>query len=376
MKKQVEKIHHSMLVVDLHSDSVISHKLGRDLLARSDWGHLDVPRLKEGGINLQIFASFIEPNLAGKEAYDRAVELIRLLLELISRSEDLNLCTTPDQVSTIVKDEKIAAMLSIENGSAINNDIANVDQFHSMGVRCVTLVHTKTNDLSSSSSDSGSNLDGLTEFGRLVVGRMNELGMIVDISHASVGAVDETLQASLFPIIASHSCVHAICQHDRNLTDEQIRKIAAKGGLIGVNFCGRFLTNDHNSLSIDFDNANAKELSLVHHLTGGGCSSSEFEENRAAYFQFIERLRKAMLPAQVTLEHVVDHIDYIVKIGGVEAVGIGSDFDGIPLAPIGLEDCSKMPKLTNELDQRGYKSGEIEKILGQNFMRVFRDISR
>ncbi len=366
-----EQKNHDKIVADLHCDTVLFLRSGRDFKVRNKQGHIDLPRLHEGGVNIQMFASFIDPELCGEKAFIRANELIGLLRSEFSESEDICLCRSSDDVYEAVRKKSIAALLAIENGTAINSDLSNLNLFYSHGVRSITLVHTRTNDICSSSSDPKSKFDGLTDFGRDVVTRMNELGMIVDISHASAGAVRDTLAISIAPIFASHSCAYAICQHDRNLADEQIRAIAEKGGMIGVNFCGRFLSNDRNILGTKYDMANLEDIKLVRHLTGGGCTKKEFDQKSDQYYEIVLRLKNAMKAAPVTVKTVVDHIDHIVNIGGIDAVGIGSDFDGIPLAPDGLDDCSKLPNLAIELERRGYKPDAIEKILAQNFMRVF-----
>lgn len=370
-----EQLHKRALVADLHADTVLFMQTGRDMAVENKHGHIDIPRLIEGGVNVQLFTSFIDPALNGREAFDRANKLIALLHKRFSGSEDISICLTPGDLREVVAHNSIAAILAIENGSAINSELENVDWFYSKGVRCITLVHTKTHDFCSSSSDSRSSFDGLTEFGREVIGRMNDLGMIVDISHASKGAVSDALAASSNPIIASHSCAWELCKHDRNLTDEQIKSIADKGGMIGMNFCGRFLSDERNRLGSEFDRANPEDIALVHHLTSGDCSKDEFDAKSEQYYDLILRLKKAMKAAPVNVRTVVDHIDHMVKIGGIDAVGLGSDYDGIPLAPDQLEDCSKLPNITIELDRRGYKTAAIEKILGLNFMRLFEAVS-
>ena len=197
---------------------------------------------------------------------------------------------------------------------------------------------------------------------------MNELGMIVDISHASPAAVQEVLKISDDPIIASHSCVYALCDHDRNLTDEQIKAIAANGGVIGVNFFEGYLSQEYNDLVRAFEKEHKAEIDSVEDLFYG--TENWSAEKRKLYAPLTDRIKQL----DIDVSTVVDHIDHIIRLVGPDYAGLGSDFDGVHRLPEGLEDCSKLPNITRELAARGYSEADIRKILGGNFMRVFRQV--
>ena len=364
------KLHNEALVADLHSDTALRMvEEGFDFSKRDTTGHMDLPRLKEGGVDLQVFACWLDTDTPIEKCRPTVDELLDSLDSQIGRNPDkIAVCRTASEAEDIIGSGRIAAFLAIENGVAISNDVDNLQHFYDRGVRYMTLTHTESNDWCISSADNTPAFDGLTDFGREVVRKMNELGMIVDVSHAHPSAVAEVLKITSAPIIASHSCVYELCPHDRNLTDDQIRAIARNGGVIGINFYTGYLSKEFNDLDRAFD--------LEH--------KAEIDSFKALYPDHVER-RRAMRPLyaefnrkvhslEIDYNLILDHIDYIVNLVGPDYVALGSDFDGVHRIPEGIDDCSMMPNITKGLVERGYSEEDINKILGENFMRVFRQV--
>ncbi|UCC44678.1 MAG: dipeptidase [Candidatus Zixiibacteriota bacterium] len=375
MLQRAIQLHADALVADMHCDTVLYVKAGRDLSLWNDDGHVDIPRLRAGGVNLQLFACFVHSSLKGIDAVRRAEELLDLLEHELNRNKQtIGLCTTAEEAREIIADGRIAVVLGIENGQAINSDLKTLESYYRRGVRCMTLTHTASHEWCSSSSDAGSELDGLTGFGRDVVRRMNDLGMLIDVSHVSPGAVEDVLKVSRDPIVASHSCVQALCDHDRNLTDAQIRAIAESGGLIGVNFCGDFLSQERCAVSSKFIGDHPTQFEQVDRLMSGEYEASEYTARCSELDGFLKGWQGVVREMPTTVSTVADHIDHIVRLVGADHVGIGSDFDGISFPPDRLSDCSQFPNLTEELIRRNYTEADIRKILGGNFMRVFSEV--
>jgi len=353
----------------MHSDTVLKMKPGFEMAERHADGHMDIPRLRDGGVDLQVFACWLATETPRDSCVARVDELIdRLELEAARNDTALTICRNAGEAEKAIGEGKIAAVIGIENGVAIAGDLANLDHFYDRGARYMTLTHTASNEWCISSADTAPAFHGLTDFGREVVHRMNELGMMVDVSHASVDAVEEILKVTTAPVIASHSCVHALCGHDRNLTDEQIRAVAEGGGVIGVNFYNGYLSGEFKRRSDSLWDAHSGQIDSLKDL---------YTDNDSLLREAIRPIRAgiyAQLEGLVDVGTVVDHIDYIIKLVGPDHVGFGSDFDGVPNMPDGLDDCSSLPNITAELIRRGYSDQDIAKILGGNFVRVFREV--
>lgn len=310
-------LHREAIVVDLHSDTLLdvaSRK--RDVAVRGTAGHIDLPRLRDGGVDVQVFAVFIPPRDAGR-GFRRATELLDAFDALARTRRELAPAGTVDAIEQAVKAGRVAAVLSVENGSALDGDLANLDRLHARGVRILSLTWNRSNDLADGAIEETHG--GLTPLGRRVLARMRELRMVVDVSHLSEKAFWDVLEATAGPIIATHSNAAGLTPHPRNLTDRQLRALAARDGVVGVNFYPTF--------------------------TGGA-----------------------------TIGHVLAHVDYLVKIAGVNHVALGSDFDGFSDTVAGLEDVSRLPALTSGLVARGYSAEDIRKVLGGNALRVFRTV--
>lgn len=315
-------IHEQSMVCDTHVDTLGKVLNGLDFGKRSESGHVDLVRLKEGAVNVQIFACWIAPKFAPDNAIKRTLTLIdQMNQELEKYPDKIALAKTADEIEQNYESGKIAAILSIEGGHAIQGEISALRIFYQLGVRGMTLTWNNHNELADSSKKPKED-GGLTELGRTVVQEMNRLGMLIDISHSSEKTFWDTIECSEAPIIASHSNAKSLCNHRRNLTDKMIEAIGEHKGYIGINFFPDFLTSS----------------------------------------------------GQASLDDVLDHIDYMVELAGIDCVGLGSDFDGISKVPVGLEDCSKMPNITSGMIERGYLDWEVRKILGRNFLRVFREV--
>ena len=357
------------LVVDPHSDAILSHIRGRSLEKRSDKGHVDFIRLAEGGVDVQFFALWPSPKYKSEnKMFEWTVTLLDSLQAVVSRNPDkIRLCRTPDEIERTVAENKICACIGIEGGTAIENSLDKLVYFYDHGVRYLGLTWNDSPDWASSAKDETDpgwkGEKGLTDFGRQVIRKMNELGMIVDLSHSGEQTFYDVLKESSKPVICSHSCVYNICPHFRNLKDAQLKALAKNGGVIFINFYPGYLVKDFDEV---YSMARKEATAIQDSLKKTG-SKEKFD--RAA---FIHQRIDPLMPDVGTL---VDHIDYVVNLIGDDHVGIGSDFDGISVTPIGLEDVTKMPEIAKELLRRGYSRKSAEKILGKNFMRVFRAVS-
>lgn len=324
-----------MIICDAHCDTVDRVLEGFDLGTRSGLGHVDIPRLIEGGVKVQVFACCVgEPGKPPGYYKDIAKKKIdALLLQFEKHSPFIELALTLEDIQRINRDGNISAIIAIEGGQAIEDDIDLVQHFYELGVRIMTLTWRSTNWADASQERMKHN--GLTDFGKSVVKEMNRLGMIVDVSHASDKTVWDVIGVTSDPIIASHSCAKAICDHPRNLGDDLIKAIAEHEGVICVNFYSMFLDKD-----------------------------------------FKDRSKMGLKPTVPSMDKVIDHIEHIISVGGIDCVGLGSDFDGMNQPPTGLEDVSKMPMIAEGLLGRGYTGEEIAKIMGGNFLRVFGQVCR
>jgi membrane dipeptidase len=314
-----EKLHRQAVVVDGHIDTLLEIVNGKvsGIGERNSLIHVDLPRLKEGGVGVQFFAAFIEPAYKPERALKRTLQLIsRFHREIQMNQDQIALALSYKDIETILAKNKIAAILSIEGGEGISGDLGILHTFYLLGVRAIGLTWNERNDIAEGVGEKHAN-GGLTTFGRQVVTEMNRLGMLVDVSHLTERGFWDVIEVSQKPIIASHSNAYEQCAHVRNLRDDQIKALAANGGVMGMNFAPPFIDAEHADIA-----------------------------------------------------RLVDHIDHIVTLVGPDHVGLGSDFDGIPSTPQGLEDVSTLPRITQALLDRGYSDADVLKVLGGNFMRV------
>jgi membrane dipeptidase len=360
----VHRIQSKVLGVDTHNDTVQRViYFNADLGKRSSEGMIDFPRLREGGIHVPFFALWVPTYYKGSEAVRRTLDLRDAMQRVLDKYPDqIELAISAHDIERIVGHKKIAAVLTLEGGHQIADDLAVLRMYRRMGVLSMTLTHFRNNNWADSSTDKPEH-NGLTDFGKQVVREMNAIGMIVDISHVSDKTFYDVLGVTTKPVIASHSSCRALSDVPRNMTDDMLRALARNGGVVGVNFSAAFLNQqDAENLKKKTTQENALEPDVT------GAALDEFA--RKQYLTDYATIRTG----HATLDDAANCIDHIVKVAGIDHVGIGSDFDGIPDVPAGLEDVSKIPNLTAALLKRGYSEVDIEKIMGGNLMRVLRQV--
>ena len=371
LSTRAREFHFSSLVFDTHADTPQRMLFDQfDLGKRDPEGCADIPRLREGGVGAIFFALWVPVEITGIAATQRARDLLAATLKQIEiHGEDLALALSADEIRAVRMENKIAVMLGVEGGHAIDSNLEVLREFYQRGVRYMTLTHNAATEWADSSNDEPRH-NGLTDFGKQVIQEMNRLGMLVDISHVSDRTFYDVLETSRAPVIASHSCCRALCDAPRNLDDAMMQALASRGGVIHITFHVGFLSQEY---------ANASRALALEISSNEQAVSKKFGENEARNLMELQRLsnesiRAGKLP-QVSWEKIVDHIDHAVRIAGADHVGIGSDFDGA-FMPAGMEDASKFPQLTEGLLKRGYGEAGIRKILGLNTVRVMSDAQR
>ena len=369
ISERAKKLHFSSIVIDTHDDTTQRFfDAGFDLGARNALGSIDIPRMKEGGLGAIFFSIWIPSKTTGQEAVKRALAQIDAVHEQVRKhSSDLMLVTTAEGIREAHKHGKIAALIGVEGGHMIASDLGVLRRYAALGARYMTLTHSGNAEWADSSTAKPEH-NGLSEFGKDVVREMNRLGMIVDVSHVSDKTVADVLAVSKAPVFASHSDCRAICDAPRNMTDDMIRALAAKGGVIQINYHVGFLSQEFRNAEKahpEWDKAIALE---VQKRCGDrqGCQLIEGDRVTREY------VLRGDLP-RVDWTKIIEHIDRAVKIAGIEHVGLGSDFDGANM-PFGMEDVSKLPQITNALLEKGYSEGDVKKILGENTLRVMAEV--
>lgn len=335
MEESVFRLHREAAVVDTHCDTLKclmpAFTLPRNsqwddrsdvgMGTRSDLGHIDIPRLREGGVDCQVFAISSVRDRTRPYALRTAMEMIDIFYRECEKHKDaIEPVTTHGGIMKAETEGKVAAMLSIEGADVIEGKIGMLRVFHRLGVRMVGLVHSLRNELADGVADDRTK-GGLSELGIQAVEELNRLGVLIDVSHLSDVGFWDLMDVAKGPVMASHSNSRSVCHHPRNMTDEMIEAMADRGGVMGMNFAPSF----------------------VH-------------------------------PTQATVQGIVDHIDHIVDLVSPDHVGLGSDFDGIPYTPVGLEDVTRMPNITAELVERGYVEEDVRKILGENHLRLIKEV--
>lgn len=321
-----EDLHRRSIVIDAHCDTALLAAEGKyNLAERHGDHHLDFPRMREGGVTAQIFAVFVEPRYLPAQATRRALQVIDAVYRQVDASEgSARLITRTADIEAAKADGALGVILGLEGAEALEGDLGVLRMFYRLGVRNIGLTWNLRNQAADGVAEARTG-GGLTTFGVALVEEMNRLGIVADIAHLSPAGVEDVLAISQSPVIASHANARAVCDHRRNLTDAQLEKIARNGGVVGVTFVPAFVD-----------------------ATDGGA----------------------------TLQRILDHIDHMVRVMGDDHVGLGSDFDGFfgEEKTVGLEDVSRMPAITAGLLERGYSEASVEKILGGNFLRVFRQV--
>lgn len=368
-------IHRRAIAIDMHADTV--QRLvdeGVDLDQKLADGHLDAVRMREGGLDAQFFSIWVEPQYyggGGPRAIARAdaqIAAVRALAE--KHPETWSLATSAADIRRLAGEGKLAALLGLEGGYALDERLEMVERYYRMGVRYMSPAWSVSTSWAGSSGDAAGGTRGLNEFGRAVIREMNRLGMMIDVSHVSDKTFWDILNTSTEPVIATHSNARVIAPVARNLDDEQIRALAAKGGVCCVVFYPAFVEPGWNEKK---ERVDAEIATLVD--AAGRNASGAGSQKRMARDRVREREYARRLPA-VTVARVADHIDHIVRLVGVDHVGIGSDFDGIQAVPRDLSSVADLPNLTAELFRRGYSEPDIAKILGGNILRVLEEVER
>ncbi|MBA3242433.1 MAG: dipeptidase [Acidobacteria bacterium] len=369
-------VHRAAVAIDMHADTVqFIIDDGADINQRLTTTHLDAVRMKEGGLDAQFFSVWVEPEsygLKGERAVERADEQVAAVHALAERHpETWMLATSAADIRRAKEEGKLAALIGLEGGYAIDEKIENVERYYRMGVRYLTPTWTASTSWAGSSGDTAGRTRGLNDFGRQVIREMNRLGMLVDVSHVSDKTFRDMVETSSKPVIATHSNARAIADVPRNLTDEQIRALAAKGGVVCVVFYPAFVEPGWRELKERVD----AEIAPLVREAGRSAVAGRGSFRRIARDRVREREYLKRMPA-VPLARLVDHIDHIVRLVGVEHVGLGSDFDGIQATPRDLSSVADLPNLTAELLRRGYSQEDVHKILGGNILRVMEEVER
>jgi membrane dipeptidase len=366
-----KKIHDHAIVIDGHNDILTA---GVDSAYRFDSNltgkaQSDLQRAKKAGIDVQVFSVWCDGDK--KNAFSYANQQIDTLYAWAQRNPTkMKLVFTPNDLEESIKQKELGAMIGIEGGHMIENDLNKLDSFYKRGVRYMTLTWNKTLLWASSAKDETRGTvpnpkKGLNDLGKQIVTRMNELGMMIDISHLGEQSFWDVMSITTKPVIASHSCVYNLCPVYRNLKDEQIKAIAKKGGIVMINFYPAFLDSSWKRKADEFDQEHKQEEDSITRLS---------DETTMVHYLYAKYPTQMHDMDRVPIKLVIDHIDYIVKLVGVDYVGLGSDFDGMDDISQGLEGNGVLdfPKITKAMEGRGYKKKDIEKILGGNFIRVFK----
>jgi len=376
LAQKAARIHNAVFTIDTHCDTPMN-LYGSDFNAserhdaKTTDSKVDLPRMKEGGLDAQFWAVFLSQGKRTDEGHananKKAFEIIKAIKKSVEAAPQLaQLAKTPEAGYEIEKTGKRAIYIGIENGYAIAHDLSMIEKFWQLGVRYITLCHTLNNDICDSSTDKkGPEYNGLSPFGVEVVKEMNRTGMIIDVSHISDSSLYDVLRISKVPIIASHSCSRAMCDNPRNLTDEGLRAIAKNGGVIQMCILTDYVKTQGPNPARD----SARAALRVKYNNFQGLTKDQEKEGNAEWHKIARDFPQKL----ATVKDVVDHIDHIVKVAGIDHVGIGTDFDGGGEVS-GCYDVSEMGNITLELVKRGYTEEQIRKIWGGNFMRVFKAV--
>jgi membrane dipeptidase len=361
---RAQQLSRKAIGVDSHIDTVQRVLvMGEDLGKRWDVGHVDIPRLREGGIHAPFFALWVPVYFPGAEAIRRTLDLRDAMQSLFDAHKDkIELATSASDIERIVKTNKIAAFLTLEGGHTIDDDLRVLRMYYQLGIRSMTLTHSRNNNWADSATDKPAH-NGLTDFGKEVVREMNRLGMIVDVSHVAEKTFYDALAVTTKPVMLTHSSMRAISDVPRNVTDEMLWALAKNGGVVGITFGEGFINpKDQEALRADIETETTAPF-----MTGRALDDYAAED--------VRKLFGTRVKVASTVADVADHIEHAVRVAGIDHVGIGSDFDGVSGPPNGLDDVSKMPALIAELMTRGYSDRDLKKILGGNTLRVIREVT-
>ena len=367
-------VHFGSIVVDTHNDVVQRILAGEDISGRTRHGHSDLPRFKEGGLGVEVFSIWVPPEKTSPTFYIQANQQIDSIESFVKRNPSaVGFARTAREAEQLVSQGKLAAMMGMEGGHPLQNSIKRLEHFYRRGVRYMTLTWNNSTSWATSAKDEDELRDslrhkGLTALGRRIVLKMNELGMIVDVSHVGQQTFWDVIKTSRKPVIASHSSAWALCHNRRNLKDDQLKAIAKSGGLVSINFAPWFIDSTFAAKEREMRRRNKARIDSFQATLKGDAFLNDMAVT--------EFLRDEYKPIRPSLQTLIDHFDYVVKLIGVDYVGIGSDFDGISVTPSGMDDVTFLPNITRELLKRGYSETDVKKILGENFLRVLREVER
>jgi membrane dipeptidase len=369
---RAKQLHDRAIVIDSHDDT--TQRLVYDktfkIDARNTNGNIDIPRMREGGLDALFFSIWVPSDVTGPPAVKKAMDQIDAVREAARlHPNDFLLATTAADVRRAVAERKIAALMGMEGGHMIDDDMRLLRNYAALGVRYLTLTHFKNNNWADASTDKPAH-NGLTAFGKDVVRELNRLGVMVDISHVADKTFYDALAITTAPVIASHSSCRAIANHPRNMTDDMLRALAKNGGVVMINYHAGFLSEEFRVASEKKSGNIVAKMAAMSKKCGGNEACTTMEGERID--------REAMMSGElpnVGWEKIVEHIDHAVKVAGADHVGLGSDFDGATM-PIGMEDASKLPKITDALLKKGYSETDVQKILGGNILRVMEQVDR
>lgn len=362
-------LHSRSIVIDTHADTPQRLVFDDfDLGVRHSDGSIDIPRMRDGGLSAIFFAIWVPSTVTGPWAVQRAlIQIDAVCRQVQLHGEDLALARTAAGIRRASAAGKIAVLMGVEGGHMMNGDVEVLRQYASLGVSYMTLTHVRNTDWADASTDKPAH-DGLSDFGKTVVGEMNRLGMIVDVSHASDNAFDDVLAVSRAPVFASHSSCRAICKTPRNLSNDMIEALAAKGGVVQINFHMGFLSQEFR----DAVKARPELQEQMDAEAKKRCGENEACQLLESDKMVREFVAQGKLP-RVDWKEIIHHIDHVVKVAGVDHAGLGSDFDGAEM-PYGMEDASRLPQITEALLEQGYSERDIQKILGGNMLRLMQDV--
>ena len=362
---QAKKLQATSIVIDTHDDTtqrLLDPKF--DLSVRNSDGNIDIPRMREGGLSAIFFSIWISSKILGPDAVKQALDQIDAVRETVRKNpSDLMLATSAADIREAKKQHKIAVLMGVEGGHMMGNDLSVLRTFAALGVRYMTLTHMDNNEWADSSTDKPAH-NGLTDFGKDVIREMNRLGIIVDIAHVSDKTFYDALETSKAPVFSSHSSCRVICNAARNVTDDMIRDLAKHGGVIQINYHVGFLSQEFR----DYEKAHPEVEKEIHDEVDKRCGNNEACKLTTGDQVVRDFMQAGKLP-KVDWTVIVDHIDHAVKIAGADHVGLGSDFDGAVM-PLGMQDATHIPQITDALLKKGYSESDIRKILGENTLRV------
>ena len=372
--RSTHDIHIKSFVADTHNDVLLRAMEGQNVLKYHPESHSDLEKFKLGGVDLQVFSIWVSPDEKEKKYFENANDMINKLDFLISRvPKDWGLVKSYQDITYNSRKNKMSCVIGVEGGHIIGRDISKLEALHDRGMRYLGLTWNNSNHIASSAKDETFNRNslsniGLSNFGSEVVQKCNDLGVIIDVSHAGEQAFWDVVDQSQEPIIASHSSVYALCPHYRNLKDDQIKAIAKTGGAVFINFYPGYIDSTFQQKAEIINMKYEVELDILAEKYDPLSNQYWFEE-----MKLLKHEKARIAP---NINDVIKHISYIVDLVGVDYVGIGSDYDGVEIMPTGLENVSKLPFLTKKLIEHGYTIREVRKILGGNFKRIFKEVCK